>query len=454
MKQQINKKLIFLMTIFGVILIAMQAISIRKANIDESFKKATSIAEVVKAGLTAHMVNGNMDQRSIFLNSISQIESIEGLWVVRGEKVNKQYGKANKLELPRDEIDNQVLKNGETRYNIRETFNKASIRITIPYKAEPTGNINCLECHDVNFGDTLGAVSIILDITELKEVGILNIFVIVILTIIVSWFIIYSINKVIIPYLHTLELVNKKLEESTSGTFKEIKEVDVNTPKEAKTLIQRYNTLTKSLKSTFIDIDRKLKSFVGSSAGSNKNPFIESNEIITNLSHLYQYKKEIQLDKNKGDIYNRLGQVFTNKFNIKYLNVFEINEFKKIAKVYSMNENNFCFDCIKDNPIECRVSRNDSDVFWVEYQHACPCFTSDKYYYCIDIEIGKASKMIFNFIFDTKEEFEYFKNNLSYIKSYIKETAPEVATKLLMAALENSAFRDELTGLYNRKFFV
>ena len=89
MKKQINEKLIFLMFIFGTILVVMQIISIRKANIDESFKKAHSIAEIVEAGLTAHMVNGNMNQRNIFLNSISQIETIEGLWIVRGEKVNK-----------------------------------------------------------------------------------------------------------------------------------------------------------------------------------------------------------------------------------------------------------------------------------------------------------------------------------------------------------------------------
>jgi diguanylate cyclase (GGDEF)-like protein len=455
MSNIINKKLIFLMVIFGISLIIIQTIGIRQANLDESIKKATAIAEIVKSGLTAHMVNGNMDQRDIFLKEISQVESIKKLWLIRGDNVIKQYGEAKKIEVARDDLDKEVLNSGKIKYKINDHITNATIRITIPYKAEPTSLVNCLQCHNVNYGDTLGAISIILDVTELKEMGILNILFIIALTFVASVIIIYTINKILTPYIKTLDVVNQRIDGATHGVFKRIQDIDKNLPVEANDLINRYNHLTESLMNTFIDIDKKLKSFVGNVTDEEHNPFKESNEIITNLSHLYQYKKEIQLDKNKAEIYDRFGQVCKNKFGIKHLNIFEINDFQKLEKVYSMSNLEFCYEKIKENPIECRVSRNESDVFWIDFQRVCPCFTNDDYYYyCIDIEIGKASKMILNFIFETQNEFEEFKKNLSYIKSYIRETAPEISTKLLMQALENSAYKDELTGLYNRKFFV
>ncbi|MDX9797191.1 MAG: GGDEF domain-containing protein, partial [Arcobacteraceae bacterium] len=49
-------------------------------------------------------------------------------------------------------------------------------------------------------------------------------------------------------------------------------------------------------------------------------------------------------------------------------------------------------------------------------------------------------------------ELQYVKDNIAFIKSYINEAAPSIEVKILLQALKDSAFRDGLTGLYNRKF--
>lgn len=47
---------------------------------------------------------------------------------------------------------------------------------------------------------------------------------------------------------------------------------------------------------------------------------------------------------------------------------------------------------------------------------------------------------------------EELKDKISFVKSYINEAAPSIEVKILMNALQESAFQDGLTGLYNRKF--
>lgn len=454
MKNKINLRLSLLMLFFGLVLIIFQSYNSRDIGVNTGITKAKAVAEVVKSGLTAHMVNGNMDQREIFLSSISKTENIKGLWLIRGENVIKQYGDSSKDDLPRDSIDKNVLKTGELQYVVNDHLSNATLRVTIPYKATDRGSLNCLQCHSVKTGETLGAVSLEFDISDIKETGMMNILITTLMTILATVMIVVMISRMLKPYLETLEVLNSRIDSASNGTFIEI---DVNTrlPKEPKELVTKYNRLTRSLMDTFEEIDTKLKTFVGkSSDGRNSNnPIAEAKDIIINLSHIYQFKNLIQLDKDKNEIYTRFGTILKNQFNIKHINILELDESAKVDKVYQHGDLDYCTSKIFESPDNCRVSRNASDVCSTEHQQACQCFASNDYlYYCIDIEIGKSSKIIMNFIFSNNEELSQFKINLPFVKSYIKEMAPEIESKILFQALEDSALKDGLTGLYNRRF--
>jgi len=455
MKTKITLRLAVIMIIFAMILVVSQSYNLRQNGINDSLSEARAIAEVTKSGLTAHMVNGNMNQKNIFIKSLSEAKNIQKLWIVRGKNVIKQFGKdPQQLTIPRDNIDKQVLKTGQMQYEIDEHLSKTLLRVTIPYKATDSTSINCISCHHVKYGDTLGAVSVVLDISDLKSAGINNTMIIVTITIFALLVIVFFVIKLIIPYLEILETLNERFALAMNGSFKRI-ELDLFHRDEVKEIITKYNLLVDNLMKMFNEIDSKLRIFLNKNAKdkSSENPLIEVNDIITNLSYIYQFKKEIQLDLHKEDIYNRLGQIFLNKFNLKYVNILEINEMLKVSKVYSHGNLDFCTDKILSNPKDCRVYRNANDVHSVEFQKACPCFASDDYfYYCIDIEIGKASKLIFNFIFETEKELDQCKTELVNIKNYISETAPEIETRILFQALEETALRDTLTGLYNRRF--
>ena len=219
-------------------------------------------------------------------------------------------------------------------------------------------------------------------------------------------------------------------------------------------LMEKFNRLMVTFKDTSTDIDKKLKGFIGTKTNKFTNPLEDSKEIVQNLSNLYQFKKEIELDNTKEEIYNRLSEIFTNQFKITSFTFIEIDLSKrKMTTVKEIGNTFYCKENIENEPHLCRAARTENDVITTEYHHTCPYFEKvDKFHYCISTSISKNINLIINFVFDDKDKLEYLKEKISFIKSYINESAPSIEVKLLMEALQQSAFRDGLTGLYNRKF--
>jgi diguanylate cyclase (GGDEF)-like protein len=453
MKKLIIKKLVLIMLIIGFLLTLIETYNFRNYGISTAIDKAQSISEVVKNGLTAHMVNGNMHQRDVFLESISNMDNIEKLWVIRGEKVTSQYGHAKKNEKARDEIDLNVLKSSKLEYKLNESLLKSSIRVTIPYVAERTELINCTDCHNVNYGDTLGAVSIVLDISDIKTSGLSFATSILIFTFIAVISIIFFANRILKPHLNTIIELSDKIKDISNGVFTNIVSSD-NLSYESRKLVNEYNALVNGLSTTFSDIDDKLNIFIGNQTYGTTNPLLNAQKVIGNLSEIYQFKKEIEVDETKGEIYARIAQILKNKFNLNQFSFMEQNfENEKTAIVFDTGETNSCAHALYESPNLCRVSRSVNDVKTVKDHHACPYFKNEnKLYYCISIDIADHTKLVINFVLDNEIELNNLKTNIPLIKKYILEAAPSVMVKLLLEELKVSAFKDGLTGLYNRKF--
>ena len=116
------------------------------------------------------------------------------------------------------------------------------------------------------------------------------------------------------------------------------------------------------LKDAFVDIDKRLQGFIGNKTTTNIiNPLEESKEIVLNLSNLYQFKKEIELDNNKEEIYDRLSQVFINQFNIESFTFIEINTIKqKMTIVKEMGNVN------GEQNVALDLSNNASGIYMVQ----------------------------------------------------------------------------------------
>ncbi|WP_072681883.1 GGDEF domain-containing protein [Arcobacter sp. LA11] len=453
MKRNIIFNSIIMLIILSISITLLSLYNLRTSGIKSAIHNAESISEVIKSGLTSHMMNGNMHEVDTFIQSVSNMKNVEKLWLVRNELLNKQT-KRDSYNIPRDRIDEKVIKTGELQYEIDESITKTLVRVSIPYNAVPDKGIDCLKCHQVQQGTTLGAVSLVLDISTLKEIGIESLYIITgLILVTIIFFIIFS-RKVLNPYLSLFSIFKKSMHQASTGKFKKI-----NPPSglsiEMLHVTEDYNNLMMTFEETSGDIDKKLQGFIGyKTTNKNRNPLSESKDIINNLSNLYQFKKQVELDDSKEEIYSRLAQVFINKFNVKNFTFIEINMLThKMEKVQDIGNSFYCEKTMKETPELCRAARTKNDVMSIDYHNSCPFFdNSEKFYYCINLDIAKNLYLIINFVCDTSEELEKLKDKTVFIKSYLTEAAPALEVKLLMNKLKESAFRDGLTGLYNRKF--
>ncbi|QKJ22693.1 GGDEF domain-containing protein [Poseidonibacter lekithochrous] len=454
MRKNIIFKYIIMVAVLAIVITALSLYNLRNIGIKSAIHNAEALSEVIKSGLTSHMLNNNMHQVDTFIDSVSNIKNVDKIWLVRGDLVSNQFKNIDKTKLPKDALDKSVLLTGKMQYEIQETFTTTNVRVTIPYNAIAEKNIDCLQCHNVKQGETLGAVSLMLDISTLKQIGIESIYIISLIVILTIVIIIFLSRKILRPYISLFNRFSNNINCAVTGKFNQIQPPRGITS-EMLTLTQEYNKLIVNFRETSVDIEKKLQGFIGyNNINNGKDPLNDSKEIIDNLSNLYQFKKEIELDNTRDEIYARLSQIFLNKFGIKNFSFVEIDMLKQKMSAVVKEGNMFhCEKTMSESPELCRAARTKSDVMSMDFHSTCPYFENkDKYYYCTNIDISKNIYLIINFVFDTKEELENLKEQFTFIKSYINEAAPSLEVKLLMNALKESAFRDGLTGLYNRKF--
>lgn len=455
MRKNIIFEFVFLLLLVTIIVTSISLYNLKTVSIESSLSNAKTLSAVVKSGLSSHIEEHNLNSMDEFLASITKNENIKDIWIARSEKLNQQYNKIN-YNSARDKIDEDALKSGAMKYELHEEFIDTNLRISIPYNLESYNANNCIKCHsDFKEGETIATVSMIMDITKLKESGLKSIYLIGLVTLI-AVLIVYMFGKKLFgPYFKLYSKLKNNINQAKLGKFDTIK-LPENLDSEVAEVTKDYNKLIEIFKETSTSIDEKLHGFVDYRYSSSNfvNPLEESKNIIDNLSNLYQFKKQVELDNTKEEIYTRISQVFKNKFEIDNFTIFEIdNKKSKMNIVASNGESLHCLDCIKNSPELCRASRTKNDVLSIEFHNSCQYYNKeDKFYYCMNISVNQDLNLIIHFTTDSKDQLNEIKQKSAFIKRYLKEATPAIEVKLLMNALQESAFTDGLTGLYNRKY--
>jgi diguanylate cyclase (GGDEF)-like protein len=454
-----NKKLLIIVAAMLLFLMSAVVINVSINFRDYSFKsaldKANSTAMFVKDGLTAHMVDGTIDKREFFLHNIRNHKNINDLWVIRGENVNQQFGNGFANEKPRDAMDKQVLQTGKMHYQLNETSDKATIRVTIPYIATAYGTPNCLECHNAKEGDVLGAISMEFDIMDARYEGISTITKIVVINLIFLVIALFLINYFFKPITNLFNELENMIKLAHQGDFSKRITLKTNST-DNKAIMDQMNNLFDKLESTFKDIKDSLAIFVSKSNISYDSPIQEAKEIIHELSDIYKFKKTIELDKDDHDIITRISSVLEHKFQIENYKIYIIKKDveERILEV-AHGDSSMC-DCssIDTNSTLCRAYRTGIEVSSVDFNNICQyCQTKENVHYlCIPFDINNEISMVISIFSDDLQQFHTIQTITMNIKNYLDAAKPVLESKYLMKKLEESSLKDGLTGLYNRRF--
>ncbi len=158
------KNLVNFLLILAVILLFATALNFRSLSQRATENQALAHAELVRAGLTAHMKGGIMDKRDYYLDEIKSLHQINKLRVIRSQEVIRQFGKGRDDESTADTLAKKVLETGQQLFERKEWTLTPTVRAIIPYTASSEGRLNCLGCHKVDEGVVLGVVDIELDV--------------------------------------------------------------------------------------------------------------------------------------------------------------------------------------------------------------------------------------------------------------------------------------------------
>lgn len=437
------------------IIVVLVAIGSRQVGYDAVKKKAYLTADIVKNSLTSHMVNGNMAQRDVFLDSISQLKNVQSLWIVRAKSVSEQFGNSNLAnEKPKDDIDLQVLNTGIEKIVIEESLYTANLRITIPYTASSLDRPNCLNCHNAKEGEVLGAISLSFDISEDRGSNIMVlIYIIGTISIFLIVFLIFM-RKKITPYTNSFDSLSDVLKKVHEGDYS----IRANTGvlKEDKEVSNWLNELIEKLETVLTGIEKNLTSFVHNRTSNvNHDKLITAKEIIEDISEIYHYKKTIENDLTIDDIYHRLILVLKDKLEINCFVIFETDLVKDERKtIFASNGAIACCDLKQNIKEACRAERINSIVSSENFPEICRVAKCkvDENYICIPFYVNEQKNIVIHIISKSQDELNNLKYKIGIIKKYLEETKPILESKILMEALRQKNLTDSLTGLYNRKY--
>ncbi len=139
-------------------------------GIKQALDFSSSVNQMTVAAMTGMMITGKMADRAVYLDQIQKTENISELHLVRGEAIDKQYGKGTADDRKADAVEQEVLTTGKPYFS-RQTGTKGEVlRAVIP-----TPNLkdylgkDCTSCHEGQEGAVLGAVSMNISLNSINS---------------------------------------------------------------------------------------------------------------------------------------------------------------------------------------------------------------------------------------------------------------------------------------------
>jgi diguanylate cyclase (GGDEF)-like protein len=213
----------------------------------------------------------------------------------------------------------------------------------------------------------------------------------------------------------------------------------------------------KSLSAGEVNLTKKLDVTSKDEIGSLSIAF---NKLMDTIAHVTSFKKIIEEDESVEDIYLRLGRIFIDDLGFDNCVIYEISNSKNSMKiVYPPEAEGIELHCKRDINLNCdlcRAKRTGHIVTSADYQNICKYYLEETadIHYCVPIIVGGNVGGVVQFVCGKRGvcDIAGIEKKMSRAKQYITEAQPVLEAKRLMQTLKESAVKDSMTGLYNRRF--
>ena len=420
-------------------------------------------AELLRIALTEQMRTGVIGEREILFKRLRAIPGLIDVRVARGEPVIRQFGPGIDGETATTDMEKRVLATGQWEEEFIRKEGKAIYRITIPYVASSTGTLNCLECHEVDEGAINGAVTLGFSLDNMRAAEILAISPIVLLLAFFGLALGYFLKRLFAPMVATAESLKDVVSRAGTGDFSG--RIQTATKDEIGEIALQTNVLLETLDQTMGRISARIQSLGDRSRrGGDKgtNLLAHTVRIVDEMVGATRFKQAVENDMDINEIYDRLKIVLQEHFKLKRFSFYHISdEQKRLEPIFveglRQHGDIWCEPDILVNPEACRCKRTAAIVSSIDDIHICPRFCGKakgmdglghgRIPMMLSGRIGGVLQIVM-----TQEEAEEHHGIEQTAQIYLNQAAPVIESRQLMQSLKNTAMRDPMTGLYNRRF--
>jgi diguanylate cyclase (GGDEF)-like protein len=450
----------FILTVIMVgSLVGASLFSFRYFALSTAEDQARTAAEIVRLHLTESMVNGTITKRKTFFDRLSGIKGLFNVRVVRGPGVVRQYGPGLVTEQQQDDIDEQVLQSAKPFFGLVDFGSDQVFRATIPYIAQSENEPHCLQCHQVDNGAVLGVVSLFLSIEEQRNQAVL---IVLFMAAVVSLFAVVSMGfsrRLIKPLIDTAEAVQDAVHGARKGDFSA--RIHHQSDDEVGQIAKDLNILMVLLSKGLEGIAEKVAGLIRYNHPIGENQLATTIEMVESLEDVSRFKQAIEEDETKEEVYWRLSKVINEDFMIDNFSIYEVASSKNkltpmVVDGVPGNDCCWCDPQVLVRADACRAKRTGHLVDGMSTTGICTAFSPredlpDAYHVCIPmIQSGSVGGVVQ--VVTDKDRKALACNMMPFIEVYLREAAPVLEAKRLMSTLRESALRDPMTGLHNRRF--
>lgn len=366
-----------------------------------------------------------------------------------------------------------MLRTGKTRKNLKEGLFNVNYELIIPYRASRAGKINCMQCHNVEEGEVLGAVSITMDLTDERSLWLHTLIITAVVSLLFFVGTLYMIVAFFKPYTDFFSELRTVFGKIEKGDFS--RRIDLILRDEAGAVAHSLNNMMDRLSRTLSGIRVKVAHLIGHPLFTSGNAVQDTALMVDELVKIYNFKRTIENDTNVHEIYLRIESVLK-EMHVEYYSIYSYDQdTRHIKPVVSSFPEDWGISMVRPDQakdhsggwcihepggkiFECRACRTGSVVDSSSFPDVCQSFRKKNepdsqqfFHYCIPFYLGGQVGGVVQVV-HTDPEKKSIQSDIYYLKSYLQEAGPVIEAKTYMNLLKQQSMIDRLTGMYNRRY--
>lgn len=456
----LRKKSFWFTTIISLVLIVLFSIVTIKSfnyfSLNTIREQGRMAADMLRITLTEQMRTGVIEEREMLVKRMSTIPGLVDVRVLRGEPVIHQFGPGKDGEQPKFDMEKRVLATGKWEEEVVHVGEASTYRISIPYIASSTGELNCMQCHDVPEGSINGAVTLGFSLEEMERSELFAIAPIIALLLMFSLSLGYFLKRLFRPIVDTAESLRSVVGSAQTGDF--TGRISSTTSDEIGEIANQTNCLMNTLEQSM----GKISTSIGSLGALSHNS--EEQNLLTHTVHVVdemvgaaRFKQAVENDLDLDEIFIRIRRVMSDHFDLRRFSLYRIqgeNEMVEPVFVEGVDRDGelWCDQEILVNSESCRAKRTAACVSSMNAPHICSRYCGgESVHVCIPMMLSGRVGGILQVVL-SEEELKRHPDIEQTASIYLNEAAPVIEARQLMQSLKDTAMRDPMTGLYNRRF--